>query len=383
MEQNTSRPKKYLLVLLLIIVLIALGFIVNSYKTQIKRFLGFATVTDAFLLRAIDQNWTTTGYAWGENVGWISFEEENGDIYVGDYQLLGYAWGENIGWVSLNCLNTDSCGTVSYAVENDGAGILSGYAWGENIGWIDFAPTNGGVTIGSDGVFSGFAWGENIGWINFEATGNVSTNWRHQADRPECNNGLDDNSNGVIDYPADTYCNSLTDDSERRTGGYSSGGSSVVTNVGGDITDTTSASTTASTTLDSSTTTTPVSTSTPDAGPTEEQPTIGPNGEQPGQTGEVTVTFTGRFTRDLTIGDVGDDVKNLQMFLNNNGFVLADSGVGSPNNETTFYGNRTRDAVKKYQEANASSILDPVGLAEGTGYFGRFTRNYINSVLGE
>ena len=58
---------------------------------------------------------------------------------------------------------------VSYGgVANDGAGNLSGYAWGENVGWINFAPTGGGVTIGTDGVFDGWAWGENIGWIHLK-----------------------------------------------------------------------------------------------------------------------------------------------------------------------------------------------------------------------
>jgi len=220
MEQNNSKTKKYLLVLLLVIVLISLGLLANAYKTQIKKFLGFATITDAFLLRAVDQEWTTTGHAWGENIGWISFQEANGGIYVGDYELTGYAWGENIGWISLNCeqADSDTCSTIQYAVLNDGAGNLSGYAWGENIGWIEFAPTNGGVTIGSDGVFSGFVWGENVGWINFEATGNVSTNWRYQSARPQCNNGLDDDADGNIDYPADTSCEGLSDILEEYTG---------------------------------------------------------------------------------------------------------------------------------------------------------------------
>jgi len=38
----------------------------------------------------------------------------------------------------------------------------------------------------------------------------------------------------------------------------------------------------------------------------------------------------------------GDDVKKLQEFLNTNGFKLADSGPGSPGNETTFFGSLTR-----------------------------------------
>ncbi len=218
MEQNNSKTKKYLQVLALVIVLAILGTLTFTYKTQIKKLMGFATVTDPFLLRAMmDSNdWTTTGHAWGENVGWISFQEANSGIYVGDYELMGYAWGENIGWISLNCEQetANNCGTVDYSVKNDGAGNLSGYAWGENVGWINFAPQNGGVTINAAGQFRGFAWGENIGWINFESTGDVKTNWRYQTARVACNNGLDDDGDGKIDWPADNGCPSISGASE-------------------------------------------------------------------------------------------------------------------------------------------------------------------------
>lgn len=387
MEPTNSKSKSYLLVLLLIVAIIALGFFSYTYKTQIKKYLGFATVTDPFLLRAIEQDWTTTGHAWGENVGWISFQETNSGIVVGDYQLLGYAWGENVGWISLNCLNTDSCGTVDYAVENDGEGHLSGYAWGENIGWIDFYPTNGGVVIDREGLIRGYAWGENVGWINFEETGNVATNWRHQSDRPQCNNGLDDDGDGLIDFPQDFNCYSLSDikESSNNTRPVGAGGDSVgqepenYSEVGEDVTN-------ATTSIDVSTSTSPVSTSTPSTGPSGAEPSTQPGSEQGGdstQIGQpgVQVVFTGRFTRDLTVGSVGDDVVALQMFLNSYGTIVATEGVGSPNNETTFFGNRTRDALKKFQEANAASILTPIGLREGTGYFGGMTRTFINSLI--
>ena len=53
----------------------------------------------------------------------------------------GYAWSENIGWISFNCLNTDACGLVDYGVNIDSdSGFFSGYAWSEHIGWVHFAP---------------------------------------------------------------------------------------------------------------------------------------------------------------------------------------------------------------------------------------------------
>lgn len=126
-------------------------------------------------------------FAWGENIGWIDFGTEGGNVLVTDDNLSGFAYGENIGWISLNCTNDDSCGTVSYGVVNDGDGALSGFAYGENIGWIDFMPAGAGVTIDSNGVFHGAAYGENIGWIIFNCVETLScgdidykvvTSWR-------------------------------------------------------------------------------------------------------------------------------------------------------------------------------------------------------------
>jgi len=108
-------------------------------------------------------------YAYGQNVGWLNFEPNEGPgVTVSDANLTGFIWAENIGWINLR---PENYGGVS----NDGAGNLSGYAWGENVGWINFDPNvpgdvnDYGVTIDSEGNFSGWAWGENIGWINFNS----------------------------------------------------------------------------------------------------------------------------------------------------------------------------------------------------------------------
>ena len=171
---------------------------------------------------------STDKYAWGENIGWINFGTAEGNVHITDSVLTGYAWSSKAGWISLNCSNTDSCATVDYKVANDGAGNLSGYAWGENMGWIDLNPTNGGVSVDSNGEFSGYAFGPKIGWIVFNCvTTNscatvdykVKTDWRPQASRPQCNNSLDDDGDGKMDYPNDPGCSSLDDDDETDPGG--------------------------------------------------------------------------------------------------------------------------------------------------------------------
>jgi sugar lactone lactonase YvrE len=75
------------------------------------------------------------------------------------------------------------------------------------------------------------------------------------------------------------------------------------------------------------------------------------------------------------------DVLKLQTFLNDNNFTISTSGPGSYENETYFYGTKTTDAVKRFQEAYADEILTAVGKVEGTGIFANYTRKKVNDLL--
>jgi len=73
------------------------------------------------------------------------------------------------------------------------------------------------------------------------------------------------------------------------------------------------------------------------------------------------------WTRDLTIGSTGADVKALQVFLNSSASTeVAASGAGSPGNETTSFGSLTQAALAKWQAAN--------NVSPAAGYFGPKTR---------
>lgn len=80
-----------------------------------------------------------------------------------------------------------------------------------------------------------------------------------------------------------------------------------------------------------------------------------------------------KFTRDLTNGKTGEDVKELQVWLNNNGFPVAESGIGSKGNETSYYGRLTRNAVARFQEAHK--------IKPSVGFFGPITRKKLNSII--
>ncbi len=74
----------------------------------------------------------------------------------------------------------------------------------------------------------------------------------------------------------------------------------------------------------------------------------------------------------LKIGMRGNDVKILQQMLINEGFWKASVGV------TGYFGPITKEAVMKFQNQYKTQILEPLGLSSPTGFFGPYTRKYLN-----
>ena len=76
------------------------------------------------------------------------------------------------------------------------------------------------------------------------------------------------------------------------------------------------------------------------------------------------------FSRDLSIGSEGDDVKSLQKYLNSNGFIIATKGAGSIGNETNYFGSATKKSLIKFQIKN--------NINPAIGYFGKKSRDFIS-----
>lgn len=87
------------------------------------------------------------------------------------------------------------------------------------------------------------------------------------------------------------------------------------------------------------------------------------------------------WTRDLSQGSTGADVKALQVFLNSDADTrVAATGAGSVGLETEYYGPATAAAVSKFQVKYRSEILSPSGLVNPTGYFGPSSRAKANTL---
>jgi hypothetical protein len=108
--------------------------------------------------------------------------------------IMGWAWSDNIGWVSLNCANTDGAGCSTYGLSTDASGNVTGYAWGDNIGIISAKPADtascGAQANVAKGNFTGFLRALNTGsdgcislsGSGYQATTASNPNYTNYAD---------------------------------------------------------------------------------------------------------------------------------------------------------------------------------------------------------
>ncbi len=85
--------------------------------------------------------------------------------------------------------------------------------------------------------------------------------------------------------------------------------------------------------------------------------------------------------KNIRIGSTGDDVFKLQQFLNSDpGTIISSTGIGSSGMESKYYGPKTAEALKKFQQKYIDEVLTPVGLSVGSGFVGTLTRTKLNSL---
>lgn len=139
---------------------------------------------------AFAQTQTLSGWAWSDNIGWISISGPLYGVIVNSSTgaFSGYAWSDNIGWVSFNAADVGGCPSGSCSpILNMATGIVTGWARacaGTNNGnctggsrtdgwdgWISLrgaSPDYGVIVDGS--TFGGWAWGSAVvGWISFNS----------------------------------------------------------------------------------------------------------------------------------------------------------------------------------------------------------------------
>ena len=75
-------------------------------------------------------------------------------------------------------------------------------------------------------------------------------------------------------------------------------------------------------------------------------------------------------------GSTGEGVRELQVWLNDNGYTVAESGAGSPGNESTYYGSRTQSAVGAFQDDHG------VSYGAHRGYWGPASRSAARAGVG-
>ncbi len=175
---------------------------------SISFFLVFGILISEKVVAGTQHN--VSGFAWSENIGWISFNSLNCDpdgdgksngiagcppagTSIANYGVnldfstkifSGYAWSENIGWITFNESELSGCPQTPCRAWLDSDNKVYGWAralagGGSNAGgwdgWIRLRDTNYGVTFNpSTKEFEGWAagWDDSpnsavIGWISF------------------------------------------------------------------------------------------------------------------------------------------------------------------------------------------------------------------------
>lgn len=217
-----------------------------------------------------------------------------------------YVWSENIGWINFGAP------TGNVQVSDTG---LTGYALSPNYGWIVLGPIGNSPGVKNLlGTLSGFAWNDSLGYIDFT--------------------GVNIDKDGVFHGFA----------SGKVTGKISFNCQDTISCDGVDF---------------------KLKTSWKAPAISVSQNTSSNNdlAEELAFANESSATS---IKRTYKKGDISTEIKTLQQFLNNNNFIVSNSGIGSLGRESTRFGDAVEAALKKFQVSKGikpTGILDSITLS--------------------
>ncbi len=96
-------------------------------------------------------------------------------------------------------------------------------------------------------------------------------------------------------------------------------------------------------------------------------------------TSTETINTTSPLTRNLVVGNDHDEVRVLQKILNSHGYILTETGLGSPGQETTFFGTLSKLAVRNFQCKN-NILCSGSEFTNGYGMVSGETRERLNAL---
>lgn len=159
--------------IVLIACLSAILFAINVFVSPGHREFAFADTSGL------------SGYAWSDNIGWVSLSGSNYGLALDNNgKLSGYAWSDNIGWITANESELTGCPSNPCRAKLNGnafsgwlRALSNGGGWD---GWISLSgnsPSYGVTQDQSTAALSGYAWGSDVvGWLDFsQASGPTCT----------------------------------------------------------------------------------------------------------------------------------------------------------------------------------------------------------------
>ena len=165
----------------------------GNASTDTRINFGKFTTADDYNIRITDDGFT--GFAWSALAGYIVMScesttsgciEANGRFEVEvdrNGKLSGFAWGENTGWINFGPFENNDAPQVQISETGYFAGVDGdiGYAWSENYGWIKFD-----CTVKTDCLRTDYRP------IRYRSDNLTST-------LPQCSNNQDDDDDGLTD----------------------------------------------------------------------------------------------------------------------------------------------------------------------------------------